>query len=458
MSHRTNTKNALDRFRKPTKRTGGECLPPPELPEVAAAESSKRQRTELLREVAAQSPKTPNPQGLGEPGAGGEIEPPQTVDHAECDSWRMQAVATYEELQAIVERMGALVTENPEIHERMTRAVVESESRQRVLRTQLENVTADRNGLLEKHRLAEAQVEELKAKTVQFDETLAVKDRHIHDLQGCLNGMIASRADVEKKLVEAKIELAGKKALSSWTPGGNAAEEFDWFAVLQAMKADAMAEFTSFYSSTIASLGPDSAVGQACTLPAMALSLRPEPPSVSDVKPSECGRATVPSSPIEGGKTLKPDPGERPISGGGAPEIRGITGFHEGRRPEAAGSVPHPIDNSSDSEADSDHSASLDASPSSDAVFLNDGDQYNCFLNCMLQCLFAFPYFRAALEARMARPTGHRCFTPPTHCVPCQLVRLSEAYSNAGSETVLSPTALRAAIAASSGGLIEEVI
>lgn len=41
--------------------------------------------------------------------------------------------------------------------------------------------------------------------------------------------MIESRANVEKKLLEAKIELVGKKELFSWTPRGKVAEEFDWF-------------------------------------------------------------------------------------------------------------------------------------------------------------------------------------------------------------------------------------
>lgn len=230
------------------------------------------------------------------------------------------------------------------------------------------------------------------------------------------------------------------------------AEEFDWFGILQAMKGDAMVEFTSFYSSTIASLGPDSAVGRACLLPGMALSPQPEPPSVSDCPPPGCGGGGT--LPIEGGGAA-PDAGGGPVPGG-APEIRGIAG-DEGRR--SGGSISRLADLSFDSEADHDQSAAdADSSPAWDSVFLNDGHQYNCFLNSMLQCLFGFGHLRAALLERMTQLSGHRCVVPPTCCVPCQLLRLSQAYTNARSETVLDPTPLRAAMAASSSGLMQEVI
>lgn len=49
----------------------------------------------------------------------------------------------------------------------------------------------------------------------KFDEALAPRDRHIDDLPGDLGSMIESRATVEKRLLEAKIELAGKRELSS---------------------------------------------------------------------------------------------------------------------------------------------------------------------------------------------------------------------------------------------------
>lgn len=53
-----------------------------------------------------------------------------------------------------------------------------------------------------------------------------------------------------------------------------------------------------------------------------------------------------------------------------------------------------------DSDANDDHSA-MDSSHAWNLMFLNDGNQYSCLLNCTVQCLFALNNFRESYHERM---------------------------------------------------------
>jgi hypothetical protein len=223
----------------------------------------------------------------------------------------------------------------------------------------------------------------------------------------------ASWANLERRLLDATAELTCKKLVVPFVelPG---AQPFDWDGIIEAMRDEAIAEFMTFYYSAIETLGDQPDLRRACTLPA-----GPNSGESVDERMDAFGASHV---------TRGPSP-----------------------KPEQYKSTTQPLQLSSDEEDVEGVHGKGGVRPT-EPTFRNDGDSFNCFVNCMLWGLFILHQFWLPFRACMRIPRGHRCKEPQENCMACQLLKLTDDYRTASANAVLNPTTLLKAVHASTDG------